>query len=297
MLLLTHIGAAPVKNHLAVLFLLLAGFSLPAQTNFIDSFTVGPQSYYINAGDASAGDSVSGLDTNQVLWGSRSFTIYADQLGCGFRPLDGGNLSVGVSGSSPGALNVVVDELASQGDSDYSPWIYLSYQSSGAAADWSDCDRIVIDFSAPPTSDMLMQVYVGSGSSWYAGIEVPAGASTVTVLFSGLIPTDTPFTGSNVSLCSFSFSPPMHELFAISSIRVIKGSTGLALPCLNAERCAEGLRLTWPASAAGFALQHTPDLEQDFVAVTNQPVVDGTNCCVTLPCACPAEFFRLQKGL
>ena len=272
MSLLTHIGPASVRNHLTVSLLLLAGLSLPAQTNFIDSFAVGPRSYYINAGDASAGGSVSGLDTNQVVWGSRSFTIYADQFGCGFRPLSGGNISVAVNGSAPGALNVAVAELASEGESDYAPWIYLSYQSSGAAADWSDCDRIVITFSTPPTAGMLLQVYVGSGNSWYSGIDVPAGASTVTVPFSDLIPTDTPFTGSNVLSCSFSFSPPMDESFAIGSIRVIKGPTGSSLPCLNAARCKEGLQLTWPANAAGFVLQHTPDLAQDFVTVTNVPV-------------------------
>ena len=290
------VPVTPGKIHLAVLPVLLAAISLPAQTNFIDSFAVGPQSYYINAGDASAGGSVSGLDPNQVVWGSRNFTIYADQFGCGFRALDGGNISVSVNGSTPGALNVVVDEQASLGDSDYAPWIYLFYQSSGAAADWSDCDRMVITFTAPPTADMWLQVNVGSDNSWYAGIEVPAGASTVTVLFSDLIPTDTPFTGSNVLSCSFSFSPPMDELFAISSIQVIKGSPGLSLPCLNAARCAEGLQLTWPTNAAGFVLQHTIDMTQDFVAVTNEPVVVGTNYSVTLPCACPAEFFRLQSG-
>ena len=242
----------PGKIHLAVLPVLLAAISLPAQTNFIDSFAVGPQSYHIGPGDASAGGSVSGLDTNQVVWGSRSFTIYADQKGCGFRQLDGGDISVSVNASTPGTLNVAVAELASPGDSDYAPWIYLSYQSSGAAADWSDCDRMVITFSTPPTTDMLLQTYVTTDiTTWYAGITVAAGTKSVVILFSDLVPTDTPFTGSNVLSCSFSFSPPMDELFAISSILVIKGSPGPSLPCLNAARCTEGLQLTWPTNRHG----------------------------------------------
>jgi len=285
--------ATPVKTCFTVLFLWLAGISLPAQTAFIDSFAVGPQNFHIGPGDASASGSVSGLDSNQVVWGSRNFTIYADQNGCGFRSLDGGSISVSVNGDTPGSLTAVIDELASEGDSGYEPWIYLAYQSSGAAADWSGCDRIFITFSTPPTAGMRLQTYVGSGNSWYAETMVPAGAPFVTILFSDLIPTDTPFSGTNVLSCSFSFSPPMQELFAISSIQVIARPPS---PLLNAACCPEGLQLTWPTNATGFALQHSMNLTEGFVTVTNKPVAAGTNFCVTLSCTGPAEFFRLASG-
>jgi len=35
---------------------------------------------------------------------------------------------------------------------------------------------------------------------------------------------------------------------------------------------------------------------QSFSAVTNNPMVVGTNYSVTLPCACPAEFFCLKRS-
>src|ERR1039458_5697625 len=111
------------KICLVSLLALLAGMSLESRAAYIDSFAVGPQNFYIGPWDASAGGSVSGLDTNQVVWGSRSFTIYADQNGCGFRPLDEGSISVTVGGSAPGSFNVQVAEVVTPPESGYEPWI------------------------------------------------------------------------------------------------------------------------------------------------------------------------------
>ena len=47
---------APRKTRLASLLVLLAGLSLQSRADYIDSFAVGPQSFFIGAGDASAGD-------------------------------------------------------------------------------------------------------------------------------------------------------------------------------------------------------------------------------------------------
>jgi hypothetical protein len=124
---------------------------------------------------------------------------------------------------------------------------------------------------------------------------VAAGTQSVTIPFSDLIPTNTPFTGSNVLGCSFSFDPPIFESFVIEDIQVT-GPSSSPLPCLNATKCVGGLTLTWPTNAAGFILQHTTDMTQGFVTVTNDPVVDGTNYSVTLPCVCPAEFFCLKRN-
>ena len=284
------------KIRLAGLLLLLAGISLPGRAAYIDSFAVGPESFFIGPGNASAFGSVSGLDTNQVVWGSRSFTIYADQNGSGFRPLDEGSISITVGGSAPGSFNVQVAEVATPPESMYEPWIYLAYHSGGLAADWSTFDRIVINFTVPPTADMRIQTGVYSGSGWYAETSVPAGAHSATILFSDLIPTDTPFTGSNVLDCSFSFNPPMQEYFVIGDIQVT-GPAAPPLPCLNAAKCESGLTLTWPTNAAWFVLQSKINMAQSFIAVTNDPVVVGTNYSVTLPCVCPMEFFCLKRNL
>ena len=283
------------KIRLVGLLVLLAGISLPGRAAYIDSFAVGPQNFLILPGNASAGGSVSGLDTNQVVWGSRSFTIYADQNGSGFRPLDEGSISVTVSGSTPGSFNVQVAEVAPPPESMYEPWIYLAYQSGGLAADWSAFDRIVINFTVPPTADMRIQTDVGSDITWYAETTVAAGAHSATILFSELTAYLNPvFTGSNVLGCSFSFNPPMQESFVIGDIQVI-GPAAPLLPCLNAVKSEGGLTLIWPTNAAGFVLQSTTNKVQSFIAVTNDPVVVGTNYSVTLPCVCPAEFFCLKR--
>jgi hypothetical protein len=284
------------KIGLAGLLVALAGISLQSRAAYIDSFAVGAQSFFIGAGDASAGGSATGLDTNQVVWGSRSFTIYADQNGSGFRPLDQGSISVTVSGSAPGSCNVQVAESVLQGESDYEPWIYLAYQSDGAAADWSAFDRIVITFTTPPTADMSIQTWAVSDiTTWYAQTTAAAGTNSVTILFSNLLASGVLFTGSDVVACSFSFSPPMAESFVIGGIQVTRPAAP-PLPCLNAVMSRGGLALTWPTNAAGFALQHTTNLAQSFIAVINNPVVAGTNYSVTLPCACPAEFFCLKRN-
>ena len=70
----------PRKTRLAGLLVLLAGIALQSRAAYIDNFAVGPQSFFIGVGDASAGGAATDLDTNQVVWGSRSFTIYATKM-------------------------------------------------------------------------------------------------------------------------------------------------------------------------------------------------------------------------
>jgi hypothetical protein len=279
---------------LIALLFTLAGLALPSRGGYIDNFAVGPQNFHIGVGDASAFGTATDLDPSQVAWGSRSFTIYADQQGCGFRPLDQGSFSVTVSGSAPGSCSVQLAESAGS-ESDYEPWIYLNYPANGTAVDWSAFDRIVINFSSPPTADLSIQTWVRSdtadgSTTWYAPAIAAAGNNLLTILFSDLLASGIPFTGSNVASCCFSFSPPMVDYFVIGDIQVIKP------PSLNAVVSGCDLTLTWPTNAPGFALQHTTNMSQSFAAVTVNPVVAGTNYSVTLPCGCASEFFRLQSG-
>jgi hypothetical protein len=280
---------------LIALLFTLAGLTLPSRGEYIDNFAVGPQSFQIGAGDASAGGPATNLDPSQVAWGSRSFTIYADQQGCGFRPLDLGSIAVTVNGSAPGSCSVQVAESVTEGENDYEPWIYLSYPGNGTAVDWSAFDRIVISFSSPPTADLSVQTWVTSetdsgSSTWYAPSTAAAGGNLLTILFSDLTASGAAFTGSNVASCAFSFSPPMVDYFVIGAIQVITP------PSLNAVMSGGDLTLTWPTNAAGFVLQHTTNMSQSFAAVTANPLVVGTNYSLTLPCGCASEFFRLQSG-
>jgi hypothetical protein len=280
------------KICLAGLVMLLACRSMPGQVAYIDDFAVGPQSLYIGVGDASDMGWVSGLDTNQLLWGSRSLTIQADQNGSGFRPLESGDFTLSVSGTSPGALQVQVAESAVPPETAYEPWIYLSYPLEGPAADWSAFDRIVIHFTAQPTANMYVQAWVNSdGTSMSASATALAGTNSLTFPFSSLLAYDgTPCAGSNITACSFSFSPPMVEDFTIGDIEVD------APPCLCAAQCESGLTLAWPTNAAGYVLQHSTNLALGFVPVAGIPAVVGTNYSVVMPCSCQAEFFSLVFG-
>jgi hypothetical protein len=187
-----------------------------------------------------------------------------------------------------------VDEANPYPATIYEPWIYLAYQSQGSPADWTAFDRIVITFSAPPTADMNLQTTVTSDITWAAESDVATGTNSVTILFSDLFSAEPEFTGSNVVNCAFSFDPPIFESFAIGSIQLIE-TAAAPLPCISAVKNGNGITLTWPTNAAGFSLHHTTDITQSFCAVTNEPVVDGTNYSVTLPCVCPAEFFCLKS--
>jgi hypothetical protein len=291
-------GAPPALClSLAISVLLLAFASLPCAGAYIDSFAVGPQSFSLAPGDASAQGVLSGLDTNQVAFGSRSFLVYAYEAGCGFRPLEGGAILLGVNGSTPGAFNVDIGESVAQGENPSDgPWIYLSYSQSGVSLDWSAFDRIVITFATPPTTDMLVQFTIAGDETWAVDTNVPAGTLAVTIPFSSLtaVPSST-FTGLNVTSCAFSFSPPRSELFSISDIQLVS-SGAPPQPLLNVMPCKNGVALTWPTNGLSMVLQHSTSMTNGFDTITNVPVIAGTNYSVLLPCACPSEFFRLKSS-
>jgi hypothetical protein len=275
------------KPPVILLFMALVSLSTAAEAAYIDNFAVGPQSYYLGPGDASAGGSATGLDTNQVAWGARNILMYADGLnGCGFRSIDNGSFSLSVNGS----LNVDVAELLENGETPYAPWIYLAYQAGALSAfDWTACDRIVITFSTPPSADLWIETDVIGDNTWYADTTNTAGSQSATILFSSLMNyQNLVFTGTNITGLEFQIWPPMSEAFAIQDIQV------LLTPCLNAVKCPSGVTLTWPTNAAGFALQFSTNLLSGFATVTNAPIISGTNFSLTLPCACPSGFFRLS---
>lgn len=69
-----------------------------------------------------------------------------------------------------------------------------------------------------------------------------------------------------------------------------------ALPRLSIARSNETVVVSWPVSAAGFALEAAPDLSLPalWTAVTN-PVFDATDgCSVILPASIPRQFHRLK---
>ena len=69
------------------------------------------------------------------------------------------------------------------------------------------------------------------------------------------------------------------------------------LPTLIAKPGANAMILSWPADAAGFKLQSTPNLTQPviWVDVTNLPAVIGAKFTVTNTISGGAQFYRLSK--
>ena len=69
------------------------------------------------------------------------------------------------------------------------------------------------------------------------------------------------------------------------------------LPTLIAKPGANAMILSWPADAAGFKLQSTPNLTQPviWVDVTNLPAVIGAKFTVTNTISGGAQFYRLNK--
>ena len=259
----------------------------PATAAFIDSFAVGPQSLALGPGDSHASDYVTGLDPAEVLGGTRSLSILAD-ADSGFRGLAEGSVSAVISGSAPGSLSIQAAIPHIEQSSSYEPAVSLDY--GDIAADWSAFDRIVIRFSTPPSSNVTVQVSVGSaglGSSVDASVS--AGSPSVTILFSdlsGLTPTD-------INYLSFQWNLTREVSLTLRDIQVT-GAGAPERPQLSLS-LNSGVTLSWPTNAPGFFLESTTNLATSFSTVTNEPVVAGTHYTVTLPVAYPAEFFRLHK--
>ncbi len=259
-----------------------------ARAGFIDSFAVGPQSHALGPGDSYWGETVSELDPEQVVGGTRNLTLLAD-ADAAFRGLEEGFFSAAISGSVPGSLTIQAAIPDPTPASSYEPAIILNYD--GFSADWSAFDRIVIRFSTPPTADVALETSLNSGGdpSW-ADTAVPAGSQSATILLSEL---NGPVTLSNVTSIRFQWTLPREVSLVLRDIQV----TGASVPelpwlCLSA---GAGLTLSWPTNAAGFSLESTTNLTTSFTTATNEPMVAGTNYSVTLPVGRPAEFFRLRK--
>ncbi|MGA2248820.1 MAG: hypothetical protein ABSH48_28020, partial [Verrucomicrobiota bacterium] len=68
-------------------------------------------------------------------------------------------------------------------------------------------------------------------------------------------------------------------------------------PWLALSQSGRGLALRWPTNATGFSLLSSSFLGSSaaWTAVSNRPVVVGTNYSVSLPVGAGSRFFRLQS--
>jgi hypothetical protein len=219
-----------------VLLAVLICLTSTTRAAFIDSFAVGPQSLALGPGDSLASDSVTGLDSAQVLGGTRSLVILAD-ADSAFRGLAEGSVSAVISGSTPGSLNIQAAIPYIEQSSSYEPAVRLDY--GDIAADWSAFDRIVIRFSTPPNSNVVVQVSVGSsGNGSSVDASVSAGSPAVTILFndlSGLTPAD-------IDYLSFQWNLTREVSLTLGDIQVTNAnppaSTGILIGHTNVDQVA-----------------------------------------------------------
>jgi hypothetical protein len=262
----------------------------PATAAFIDSFTVGPQSHALGAGDSYWGETVSDLDPAQVLGGGRRLTLLADE-DAAFRTLEEGSFSAVLSGSIPGSLSIQAVVVNPPEASTYEPAVLLDYDCP--SADWSGFDRMVVRFATPPTADVAVQTSLNSGGDpFWADTLVPAGSQSATILFSELNGSVPVSLGAVTSL-RLQWTLPAMASLTLRDIQVT-GAGAPARPRLSVS-LNSGVTLSWPTNAPGFFLESTTNLATSFTTVTNEPVVAGTYYTVTLPATQPVEFFRLHK--
>jgi hypothetical protein len=201
-----------------------------------------------------------------------------------------GSVSAVISGSTPGSLSIQAAIPYIEQSSSYEPAVGLDY--GDIAADWSAFDRIVIRFSTPPNSNVVVQVSVGSaGNGSSVDASVPASSESATILFSDL----SGLTPADINYLNFQWNLTREVSLTLRDIQVL-GPAAPELPRLNLAAGAGLATLSWPTNATGLHLERSINLTTPFTTVTNEPVVVGTNCTVTLPGAEPAEFFRLKVG-
>jgi hypothetical protein len=70
---------------------------------------------------------------------------------------------------------------------------------------------------------------------------------------------------------------------------------GLAWPLLSVSLSARNVVLSWPAAAAGFTVQKTFSLSQNWTNVVGTPATLGSSLVVTSSISTNAEFFRLKN--
>jgi hypothetical protein len=269
----------------AVLLLL----AVSARGAFIDSFAVGPQEHVLGPGDAFWGETVSGLDPAQVLGGGRRLTLLADSDGP-YRPVDEGTFSAILAGSNPGSLSVQASVVTAPDSSKYDPAVMLDYDCP--AEDWSGFTGIVVQFASPPSEPLQLETSLNSGGGdYYSEAVVPAGSLSFAVSFSGL-GGSSPIVLTAVTSLRLKFILPAMASVGLRDVQL--GGGAAPAPRLNIS-LGGGVAVTWPTNATGFTLESAPNLAAQFSAVTNAPVVSGTNYEVTVPADAPAQFFRLRR--
>jgi hypothetical protein len=70
---------------------------------------------------------------------------------------------------------------------------------------------------------------------------------------------------------------------------------GLSWPLLSVSQSGTNIVLTWPASAAGFAVQGAFSLSQNWTNVVEIPATNGGSLVLTSSISTNAEFFRLKN--
>ena len=114
-------------------------------------------------------------------------------------------------------------------------------------------------------------------------------------------------SGDSGAFISLSFAVPAGSNFVV----VVNDLGSLAAGCsyllsVSSSECAPALqlatlpssrvRLAWPTAAAGYLLDATPSLGvTNWNAVTNQPIVSGTNFLVTNSVGGSNRFYRLRR--
>ena len=123
-----------------------------------------------------------------------------------------------------------------------------------------------------------------SGLMWHVGVTAPPGTNTYSAAFEVYVLDTT--TGQEVPGSS---SGP----FVLNWTSAPDGR-----PSLNiAADDANGVIITWPASATNWTLVSSEDLASgDWTAVTNPPVALNGQSAVSFEPAAPLQFFRLQRN-
>ena len=85
------------------------------------------------------------------------------------------------------------------------------------------------------------------------------------------------------------------DILPVSFQNGLLAVAGSSWPLLSVSRSGTNVILSWPSSAAGFAVQSTFSLSQNWTNLSGTPVTNGNNLVLTSPVFTNAAFFRLKR--
>jgi hypothetical protein len=144
------------------------------------------------------------------------------------------------------------------------------------------CDHPGHDFDRFGTDELQLNGTNGrSASTWY-GIWISSGVLWVAEYFNGVI--------DDARIYNRALTPDEITAFATAPLPSLRVNLTVSF-----DTASQSVRITWPTSATGFALESSSTLPPATWTVSQAPAVQGSLNVVSQPATGGPRFYRLKK--